>query len=322
MDIIKEVLKVVESEQNAIADLAKHVGIEYKKAVEMLFRCKGKVVVTGMGKSGMIAQKIAATMVSTGTLAVYLHPADGMHGDLGIVKKSDVVLAIGKSGESDELLGILPVIKKIGAKVISITANRNSTLSSYSDVVLYTRVLKEACPLDLAPTCSTTAALVAGDALAVTLMKMRNFKKKDFALYHPGGKLGKRLLLTAGEIMRSGERNPVIGINDTIKNMLFVITEKMTGAVSVVDKKGRLIGLVTDYDVRKVIEKGENIFKKSIKEIMNADPQYIYPSEKASKVLLFMENREKPISLLPVVNKNKKVIGMIHIHDILSRGLK
>ena len=250
MDITKEVLKVVESEKNAIAELAKHVGNEYKKAVEMLFRCKGKVILTGMGKSGMIAQKIAATMVSTGTLAVYLHPADGMHGDLGIVKKSDVVLAIGKSGESDELLGILPVIKKIGAKVISITANRNSTLSSYSDVVLYTRVLKEACPLDLAPTCSTTAALVAGDALAVTLMKMRNFKKKDFALYHPGGKLGKRLLLTAGEIMRSGERNPVIGINDTIKNMLFVITEKMTGAVSVVDKKGRLIGLGTDYVVR------------------------------------------------------------------------
>ena len=322
MDIIKEVLKVVESEKNAIADLAKHVGNEYKNAVEMLFRCKGKVILTGMGKSGMIAQKIAATMVSTGTLAVYLHPADGMHGDLGLVKKNDVVLAIGKSGESDELLGILPVIKKIGAKVISITANMNSTLSSYSDVVLYTRVVKEACPLDLAPTCSTTAALVVGDALAVTLMKMRNFRQKDFALYHPGGKLGKRLILTAGEIMRSGERNPVIGIKDSIKNMLFVITEKMAGAVSVVDKKGRLIGLVTDYDVRKVIERGENIFKKSVREIMNADPQYIYPNIKAFKVLELMENREKPISLLPVVNKNKKVVGMIHIHDILSRGLK
>lgn len=322
MDITKEVLKVVESEKNAIADLAKHIGNEYKKAVEMLFRCKGKVILTGMGKSGMIAQKIAATMVSTGTLAVYLHPADGMHGDLGLVKKNDVVLAVGKSGESDELLGILPVIKKIGAKVISITANINSTLSSYSDVVLYTRVVKEACPLDLAPTCSTTAALVVGDALAVTLMKMRNFRTKDFALYHPGGKLGKRLLLTAGEIMRSGERNPVIEIKDTIKNMLFVITEKMAGAVSVVDKKGRLVGLVTDYDVRKVIERGENIFKKTISEIMNDDPQYIYPNVKASKVLEIMENREKPISLLPVVNKNKKVVGMIHIHDILSRGLK
>lgn len=322
MDIIKEVIKVVESEKNAIAGLEKHIGNEYKKAVEMLFRCKGKVILTGMGKSGMIAQKIAATMVSTGTLAVYLHPADGMHGDLGIVKKNDVVLAIGKSGESDELLGILPVIKKIGAKVISITANMNSTLSSYSDVVLYTRVVKEACPLDLAPTCSTTAALVVGDALAVTLMKMRNFRAKDFALYHPGGKLGKRLLLTAGEIMRTGERNPLIKINDTIKNMLFVITEKMAGAVSVVDNKGRLTGLVTDYDVRKVIERGENIFKKSIKDIMNTDPQYIYPNLKASKVLEIMENREKPISLLPVVSKNKKVVGMIHIHDILSRGLK
>ncbi|MCX5782700.1 MAG: KpsF/GutQ family sugar-phosphate isomerase [Elusimicrobia bacterium] len=322
MNIIKEVLKVIEIEKKTIEDLSRHIGKEYKKTVEMIFKCKGKVIVTGIGKSGLIAQKIASTFVSTGTLAVYMHTADAMHGDLGIVEKKDIVIAIGKSGESNELLAILPVIKKIGAKVISITANSSSTLSKYSDVILYTKIEKEACPLDLAPTCSTTAALVVGDALAVALMKMRHFKKKDFALYHPGGKLGKRLLLTVGDIMRSGERNPVIKINDTVKNMLFTITEKMSGAVSVVDKNGKLKGLVADYDIRKTIERGENLFKKKISEIMKPDPLYIFPNIKASKALEIMENRDKPISLLPVVDKNKKVIGMLHIHDILAKGLQ
>ncbi len=322
MDIQKEIIKVIETERDVITVLARNIGREYKKAVEMIYKCKGKVIVTGVGKSGMVAQKIAATMVSTGTMAIFLHPSDGMHGDLGLVTNKDVVIAIGKSGESDELLTILPVIKKIGAKIISITANRNSSLSNFSDVVLFTKVEREACPLGLAPTCSTTAALVAGDALAVTLMKIRNFKKKDFALYHPGGKLGKRLLLTVGEIMRKGESNPVVKINDTVKNMLFIITEKMTGAASVAGKNGTLAGLVTDYDVRKVIEKGGNIFRMRISQIMNPDPQYIYPNVKAAKALEIMENRDKPISLLPVVDKNKKPVGMIHIHDILSRGLK
>ncbi|MFC1501498.1 SIS domain-containing protein [Elusimicrobiota bacterium] len=322
MDILKEIRKVVKIESETIDLLAKSIGNEYKKAVEMLYRCKGKVILTGIGKSGLIAQKIAATMASTGTMAVYMHSAEGMHGDIGIVQKKDIVIAIGKSGESNELLNILPIAKKIGAKIIAITGDKNSTLAKISNVILYTKIDKEACPLNLVPTSSTTVALVVGDALAVALMKMRKFKKKDFALFHPGGKLGKRLILTVENLMRCGDKNPIIRIDDSIKNMLFAITEKMSGAVSVVDKKGKLKGLVVDYDIRRIIERGEDIYKKKISEIMNPNPLFIHPTTKAIKALEIMENRERPLSLLPVVNKSNKVVGMIHLHDLISRGLK
>lgn len=321
MDIINEIQRVISLEADTIVNLRKSIGSEYKKAVEMLHKCRGKVILTGIGKSGIIAKKIAATMVSTGTQAVYLHPAEGIHGDLGIVQKNDIIIALGKSGESNELTGILLTIRKIGARVIAITAENNSTLAKNSDIVLYTRIEKEACPFNLAPTNSTTAALVVGDAIAITLMRLSGFKRRDFALYHPGGRIGKRLLLTVRDIMRSGENNPVIGIDDTVKNMLLTITKKMTGAVSVIDGNGKLKGLVTDFDIRKVVEREENIFKKKISDIMKKNPICVNERAKALTALEKMEKRAKPISLLPVVNNSNKVVGIVHIHDIMARGI-
>ncbi len=321
MNILKSIKNVIESEIDTLKIVKNGVGLPFEKAVKMIFSCKGKVIVTGVGKSGNIAQKIAATLVSTGTSAMYLHPMEGMHGSLGVVHKNDVILAIGKSGESEELLGILGPIKKIGAKIISITANLEGTLAKNSNIILYTPIKQEACPLNLAPINSTTAALVIGDAIAITLMKMRKFKSEDYGLLHPGGVIGKRLLLTVGDIMRSGEDNSTIKLNDSIKNMLIEITKKRCGAVSVIAQNQKLLGFITDYDIRKILEKKEDIFSKKIKDIMNPKPIFVYSDMKAIDVLAVMQNREKAIVVLPVINRKKKIAGIIHIQDILAKGL-
>ena len=321
MDVLAELRRVLELELHTIKRVADAIGPDYEEAVRVLFACSGKVVVTGVGKSGIIAQKIAATMVSTGTPAMFLHSSDGMHGDVGIIKKDDILLAIGKSGESDEMVAILPVVRKIGAKVISITAQPKSTMARHSNLVLHTPIDEEACPLNMAPTCSTTAALVVGDALAMALMKLRNFKPDDFALNHPGGQLGKRLLLTVGDIMRSGEANPVVHVSSTTRVMLSEITRKRAGAVSVIDNNQHLLGLVTDFDIRRVLESGKDIFSMTIKSVMNPKPDFVFENDNAYRALELMEKREKPISLLPVLNRNKKVVGMIHLHDLVARGL-
>lgn len=320
MNILENIKDVIQSEIETLKILEKGVGSPFKKAVDAIFRCKGKIIVTGVGKSGNIAQKIAATLVSTGTSAMYLHPTEGMHGSLGIVSRNDIILAIGKSGESEELLGILPSIKKIGAKIISITVNLEGTLAKNSDIVLYTPVKQEACPLNLSPTNSTTAALVVGDAIAITLMKIRKFKSDDFALLHPGGMIGKRLL-TVGDIMRTGENNATIKIHNSISNVLLEITKKRCGAVSVVNKNQQLLGFITDYDIRKILERKENIFSKKIKDVMNPQPTVVYSDMKATEALTVMQNREKTIVVLPVLNRTKKVVGIIHMQDILAKGL-
>ena len=321
MDILKELRRVIELEQQTISLLGESLGPVFEEAVQLLYASGGKVVLTGVGKSGIIAQKIAATLVSTGTPALFLHGAEGMHGDIGIVDKDDVVIAVGKSGESEELLTILPFIKRLGARVISITASANSAMAKISDLVLVTPVPEEACPLNMAPTSSTTAALVLGDALAMTLMKMRDFQPTDFALYHPGGQLGKRLLLTVGDIMRSGEDNPVIHISKDSRTMLYEITSKRAGAVSVIDDDHHLLGLVTDYDIRRVLEGQKDIFSMTISSIMNPKPSFVTQDEKAIHALEIMEKREKPISVLPVIDQDKKVIGIIHLHDLIAHGL-
>lgn len=321
MDILAEIRRVLDLEGRTLLGLLNTVGPNYDQAVHLLYTCSGKVVVTGVGKSGLIAQKIAATMVSTGTPALFLHGSEGMHGDIGIVEKHDVVVCIGKSGESDELVAILPVVRQIGAKVISITAKPDSTMTRHSDVVLMTPIEEEACPLNMAPTCSTTAALAIGDALAMALMKLRNFQPTDFALLHPGGQLGKRLLWTVGDLMRSGDANPIIHINSDPKLMLYEMTSKRAGAVSVVDDYQHLLGLVTDYDIRRVLEAGKDLFKMAISDVMNPKPSFISMNEKAIHALEMMEKREKPISLLPVLDSEQKVVGMVHIHDLVSRGL-
>jgi arabinose-5-phosphate isomerase len=320
-DITRQIKEVFQLQIETLARLQQGIDGCYEKAVRTLLRCRGKVIVTGVGKSGIVAQKIAATLSSTGTPAIYLHSSEGMHGHLGIVQKGDVVIAIGKSGESEELTGLLPSIKKIGAEVIAITANKESSLARYAAVTLHTPIEKESCPLNLAPTCSTTAAMVVGDGLAVALMKQRGFKPETFALYHPGGQLGKRLTLRVADLMRGGTDNPAIHVKSGTRAMLREITSKRTGAVSIVDDKNRLLGLVTDYDIRRVVERGENILQKKIRDIMNPKPTSVYSNERAVKALEIMENRDKPISVLPVLNRRKMVIGMIHLHDLLAKGL-
>lgn len=321
LDILEELRRVIRLEGQAVVDLEQSLGPPFVEAVQMLHACQGKVILTGVGKSGLIANKIAATMVSTGTPAVFLHGSEAMHGDIGIVAKDDLVLAVGKSGESEELLALLPFIRKIGAKVIALTAQIQSTLAKSSDLVLVTPIQEEACPLKLAPTCSTTAALVLGDALAMALMKLKNFQAADFALFHPGGQLGKRLILTVGDLMRKGEANPVVHLQDDIRTVLCEMTEKRAGAVSVIDENCRLLGIMTDFDIRRVLEAGKDLFSLSVSEVMNAKPSWVYEDEKAVKALEYMEKREKPISLLPVLNRAEKVVGMIHVHDLVSRGL-
>ncbi|MBI5201911.1 MAG: KpsF/GutQ family sugar-phosphate isomerase [Elusimicrobia bacterium] len=308
-------------EAEALRQVRDAVNGSFSKAVALLAKCRGKVVVTGMGKSGLIGQKVAATLAATGTPAISLHPAEGMHGDLGVVQATDVVLAIGKSGESDELNAILPSLRRIGAPIIAITSNRRSTLARKSDVVLLTPIDGEACPLNLSPTCSTTAALAVGDALAVTLMKLRGFRKEQFAALHPGGRLGKRLTLTVADIMRDGEQNPAIPVTATMQEALVEMTRQHAGAVSVVDRSGKLRGLVTDYDIRRHLERGENVLKKSVKDIMNPKPTAIRSDSLAIEAADLMGNRKFPFTVLPVVDKKGRAIGMINLVDIRSRGL-
>ena len=321
MDIPAEIRRVIDLEVRTLNALKDNAGTAYEQAVQWLLACQGKVVVTGVGKSGIIAQKIAATMVSTGTPALFLHGADGMHGDVGIIGKGDIVLAVGKSGESDELIAILQVARRIGAKVIAVTAQPQSSMARYSDVVLHTPIEEEACPLNIAPTCSTTAALVVGDALAMALMKLRGFQPDDFAFNHPGGQLGKRLLLTVGDIMRSGTANPVVPVSSNVRVMLTEITRQRAGAVSIIDEAQHLLGLVTDYDIRHILESGQDVFGLTIQEIMNVEPEFVREEDNAYQALEKMEKRAKPISVLPVLNRQDTVVGMIHLHDIMAKGL-
>ena len=321
MDILAEINRVMDLEGRTLAKLRAAVGPAYEKAVLLIYACPGKVILTGIGKSGIVAQKIASTLVSTGTPAMFLHPAEGAHGDIGIARKDDVILAITKSGESEELIALLPSIRQIGASLITITARAESMMARQSDLVLLTPVEEEACPLNMAPTCSTTAALVVGDALAMALMKLRNFQPEEFALYHPSGQIGKRLLLTVRDLMRTGARNPVVKVNASVQEMFSEITAKHTGAVSIVDDAGKLVGLVTDYDIRRAVGEGRNIFKMTIREIMNPNPVRVNVDEKAIQALKIMEEREKPLAVLPVVDSDSIVRGMIHLHDLIDKGL-
>jgi len=322
MSILEDLNRVFDLEIETLMKTRDQLDGTYEEAVKLIFDCSGKVVVTGMGKSGLIAQKIAATMVSTGTMAIYLHPGDGLHGDVGILQPEDVLLGLSKSGETEELLDILMYARKAHFPVISITANPKSSVARNSDVVIHTPVDLEACPLNLAPTSSTTAALVVGDALALTVMKLKGFQPEQFASIHPGGQLGKRLLIDVSDVMRVGDRNPVVQINDPVRQTLLEITSKHSGAASVVDSDYKLAGLVTDYDIRVALERGDDVLNLTNLEIMNHDPTYIFSDEKAIKALEIMENRERPFLVLPVLDRStSKVVGMVHVHDLVAKGL-
>lgn len=320
-DIARELRRVIDLEAGALRRVSAAVDGAFTAAVRLLSRCRGKVIVTGIGKSGLIGQKIAATFASTGTAAIYLHPAEGMHGDLGIVQRRDLVLAIGKSGESEELNAMLPFLKRLKVKIVALTANRGSTLSCNADLVLETPVEYEACPLNLAPTCSTTAALAVGDALAVALMKLRGFQRKHFAMLHPGGRLGRRLTLRVSDVMRAGEHNPTVRVDAPIRDMLEEMTRKRAGAVSVVDARGRLAGIVTDYDLRRAVERGEHVPSRRIPDVMNPRPTAIRSDRLAYEAVELMANRGKPFMVLPVVDRKRKAVGLVHFHDLRARGL-
>jgi arabinose-5-phosphate isomerase len=291
------------------------------RAVEVIGACRGQVLVSGVGKSGIIGTKIAATLRSTGTPATFLHPGEALHGDLGTVREDDVLLAIGKSGESMELNALLRVIRKIGVPVVAITANGNSSMAALSDVVIDLHIAREACPLNLAPTASTTAALAVGDAIAVTLMKLKNVSAEDFARHHPGGQLGRRLLLTVEDVMRRSPEKPVIHIDASVREMLVAITAFHVGAICVADDRERLLGLVTDYDVRKMLETGNDIFAMKISAIMNASPEVTYTTDRAVHALERMRSRSKPTAVLPVLDPDQHIAGIIHLHDLIAAGL-
>ncbi|MBT5306571.1 MAG: KpsF/GutQ family sugar-phosphate isomerase, partial [Candidatus Scalindua sp.] len=252
---------------------------------------------------------------------IFMHPAEGMHGDLGIIGADDVVIAIGKSGESTELNGVLPSVKNVGAKIIGVMGEADSTLARYSDIIINIGNIEEACPFNMAPTTSSTVTMVLGDAMAVALMKMRGFDLADYALLHPGGQIGKRLTMMVSDIMLKGSNNPIVNISDSVKNCISEISRKLAGAVSVVDNDGALMGLVTDYDIRKHLEKEENIFSMEIEDIMNGKPVFIYDDEKAFSALKIMQERERPITILSVLNRKNHVVGMLRMHDLIKEGL-
>jgi len=321
--ILKELKTVFKIEIEALQSVMKGISPEFGRAVETLAACRGRgrVIVTGIGKSGLIANKIAATLTSTGTPAVYVHAAEALHGDIGIVSAGDVLIAIGKSGESAELNTLLPIVRKIGAKIIAITASSRSRMAMSADIVLELVIPREACPLNLAPTSSTTACLVLGDAIAVTLMKLNKVSTADFARRHPGGQLGRRLLLQVEDVMRRGPRNPVVKIDDSVRHMIVLITEGQTGAISVSGKNSSLAGIVCGYDVRKVLERGKAVFDLKIRDIMNSKPVFVYQDQMATEALDLMRMRKKPITVLPVLSRARKVVGMVTITDLVSAGI-
>jgi arabinose-5-phosphate isomerase len=319
MDILKYAKDILKIESEAINDLIPRLGKSFLKATELIVSCKGRVIVTGIGKSGLIARKIAATLASTGTPAFFLHPAEGLHGDLGMIMKDDLVIALSYSGETEEMEKILPVIKRMGLKLIAFTSKTSSSLAMHSDVILDVSVKKEACPYNLAPTASTTAMLALGDALAIVLLYKKGFKREEFAVLHPGGNIGKKLLLKVEDIMHHGKDNPVIEENKTVKEALLVMTSCRLGAVSVVDKKGKLKGFFTDGDLRRHWQKGDVSLSGKIASVMTKNPVTITRDKLAIEAVRMIQ--DKNFDNIPVVDKNNCPVGIVDERDLLKEGL-
>ncbi|GAA6172404.1 arabinose-5-phosphate isomerase KdsD [Colwellia sp. KU-HH00111] len=320
MKNFKELAKnVINIEQQAITELLQYIDDSFECACQLMFNCQGRVIVIGMGKSGHIGGKIAATLASTGTPAFFVHPGEASHGDLGMITKDDVVLTISNSGETGEVLAIIPVIKRIGAKLISMTGNTTSTLAKLADTHICIKVSIEACPLGLAPTSSTTATLVMGDALAVALLNARGFTADDFALSHPGGSLGKRLLLRLSDIMHQGERLPVVNNSALIKDALVEMSLKGLGMTTVVDNNQQLVGLFTDGDLRRILDLKIDIHQDNIATVMTKSPTVAHANMLAAQALNIME--EKKINGLVIVNEQQVPIGAMNMHDLLRSGV-
>ncbi len=319
-----QVIDLLRLEADAIARAAARLKpSEIESAIELMFSCQGKIVLLGVGKSGIIAQKIAATMTSTGTMAVYLHPSDALHGGLGIVNRGDVVILLSNSGETDELITMMPYLRSRGVAIIAIVGNLDSTLARQAEIVLDASVDQEACPLNLAPTTSTTVALAIGDALAMTLMRVRGLTLEDFAINHPAGRLGKRLTLRVGDLMHSKSANPLISVGAPWLEIIQAISGGGLGAVSVVDSKNNLLGIITDGDLRRVLQKsrGADLEALCSEMIMSANPVKVSAETLAYEALRLMEDRPSQISVLPVVDADNKCIGLLRLHDVVRSGL-
>ncbi len=318
--IIAKGKEVIRIERDAVGNLLNSIDASFAKVVSLIFESRGRVVFTGMGKSGLIARKIVATLNSTGTAAIYMHPTDGLHGDLGMVRKDDIVIMISKSGRTEELVQLIPMLKRIGLPLVGMLGETDSQIARECDAVLNVGVKEEACPLDLAPTASTTATLAMGDALAIALLEMRGFTEEDFAMLHPGGSLGKRLALKIEEIMIKGKDIPIINENASIKDTILVITSKRLGTTCVVNKEGILTGIITDGDLRRLLEKTLDIKDLVAAEIMTRNPKTISKDLLASFALQQMETFK--ITSLIVTDKNSKPEGIVHLHDLVKLGLQ
>lgn len=311
--------EVILIEAEAVRALAGRLDEAFLKSVELIAKCRGRVVVTGMGKAGIIGRKIAATFSSTGTPSQWMHSAEAIHGDLGQVTRNDIVIIISNSGETDEIKKLLPHFRKIGAKIIGITGNKKSNLARYSDVVLDVSVKKEACPLGLAPMASTTAALVMGDALAACLIERKGFKKEDFAFNHPGGLLGRKLLLKVDDIMRKGTHFPRVKGDTKVKDVLFAITRARCGSASVLDGKGKFVGIFTDGDLRRHLEKDPQLLSRAVKTVMTRNPITVSEDKLAVEALRILQERK--IDELPVVDEKGRLVGLLDVQDLLRAGL-
>ena len=321
IDILKEAKKVLKIEADTVKRLISHIDRQFLLAVDTILSTKGKVVITGIGKSGLVGQKIASTMTSTGTPAYYLHPSEGAHGDLGILDKNDVLIALSNSGESEEVLKIIPFVKRLGIKLIAIVGSKTSTLAQGADIVIHVPVEKEACPFGLAPTASTTAELAIGDALAVVLLLKMGFTKDDFAMFHPGGALGRKLLTKVENLMHTGSEIPFVYTNTKMKDVLIEITSKRMGLTGVYDAKDRLAGVVTDGDLRRALAKYPDLLGKEASEIMTQNPKRIEKNALAVKALNIMETYAITSLFVTSNGEKDKPIGIIHLHDLLKAGI-
>lgn len=320
-DMLDTARRVLQIEAEAIVALSQRLDDHFIAAVELILSCQGRVVITGMGKSGLICQKIAATMSSTGTPTFFLHPAEGIHGDLGMLMKGDVVIAVSNSGNTEEIVRILPVIKRMGLPLIGMAGQEKSALARASDVFLNVAVREEACPLGLAPTASTTATLAMGDALAVALLERRGFREEDFALFHPGGALGKKLLLKVEDLMHTGKDIPLAAMTTPLKEALFEITSKKLGITGVLNDSGDLVGVFTDGDLRRTMGRNCDVLNLSLGEVMCSNPKRILRSNLAAKAVQKME--EFSITSLFVFDSDDSTVpvGIIHLHDLLKAGV-
>ena len=321
---IKKVAKeVIRIEANSVSQIVERIDEKFVSAVQSIMECDGRLIIMGMGKSGLISQKIASTMASTGTPSHFVSPAEATHGDLGMIKKEDVLLIVSNSGETMELIQLLPSIKRKGVIIIGLIGKKNSSLAKEADISLDTSVEKEACTLDLAPTASTTTTLAMGDALAVSLLEVRGFNKTDFAELHPGGMLGKRLLLTIDNLTHKGDAMPFISINSSIKDALFNISEKGLGLTGVMDEENSLIGIITDGDIRRGLEKfGDDILNKTAEFLMSKEPKWISSDTLAISALELMEKYSITSLFVYSDSSLKKPDGIVHIHDILKSGIQ